>query len=327
MKYDYTIITPLFNERNGIGKFILQLEAVINELNKKVLILFINDSSTDDSVNQIEKYCYEKSFDFKILDLPYNVGQQNAIWIGVNYLQINSSDEFKSDIIVMDSDGEDDPETIKLLVKNVADYDVCFVQRKKRHESVLFKLGYSFYKIFFRILIGKPMNIGNYSIISSEFLPKILNQPFIHFASFLTKRAHKINYVQANRGKRIADESKIGFKGLFIHAFKSIIEFSDELIFFIIKSMIIISSFLLSLAIWVIINKYVYKQAILGWASIFGMLLFLMLIVLFISVVTLVVLSAIRNDLKLNHQNRFLIKRLIEKDKNKITILNLEIDN
>ena len=75
--------------------------------------------------------------------------------MGLNYTLSNPIDK----IIVMDSDGEDNPSYLhKLIEKNSHKKSNIVAKRVKRKESFIFILFYSIYKLFFSLLTGYNLN-------------------------------------------------------------------------------------------------------------------------------------------------------------------------
>ncbi|WP_251274030.1 glycosyltransferase, partial [Enterobacter hormaechei] len=74
-----------------------------------------------------------------VIRLRRNVGHQRAIAIGLGYV----AEHFDGNdiVVVMDSDGEDTPESITELVAGLesADVDVVVASRRSRVESLKFK--------------------------------------------------------------------------------------------------------------------------------------------------------------------------------------------
>ena len=119
--------------------------------------------------------------------------------MGLNYTLTNPIDK----IIVMDSDGEDNPSYIhKLIEKNTQIKSNIVAKRIKRKESFIFILFYSIYKLIFSILTGYNLNFGNFSIINFNFVQKILNveNNFNLFFSFSFKSRQK--YTQNTYSKK-----------------------------------------------------------------------------------------------------------------------------
>ena len=87
-------------------------------------------------------FCNSSRFFELILNLDKNVGSQKAIFFGLKYLQKIIKKKDKETIIsILDSDGEDNPNMVKKLIKLVnlkKDYFI-FASRKKRTESNFLK--------------------------------------------------------------------------------------------------------------------------------------------------------------------------------------------
>ena len=126
-----SIIIPIFNEENNLAKLIEKLINNTKDKNKenKFELIFVNDGSTDKSVNIIKKL---KQENFKIINLVRNFGQTAAIMAGID----NSKGKI---IILMDGDGQNDPSEIYKLLNmiNKEGFDVVSGWRFKRNDSFL----------------------------------------------------------------------------------------------------------------------------------------------------------------------------------------------
>ena len=133
-----SIVIPVYNEEQNLPNFIEKLIKNTKAIDNEFELIFVNDGSTDKSVNVIEKL---KQKNFKIISLVRNFGQTAAIMAGID----NSKGEI---IIMMDGDGQNDPSDIdKLLdmIKNDS-FDVVSGWRFKRNDS------------FLRVLLSKIAN-------------------------------------------------------------------------------------------------------------------------------------------------------------------------
>jgi hypothetical protein len=100
-----------------------------------------------------------------VLRLAVNLGHQRAIAAGLS--RIAKRDDIDA-IVVMDSDGEDRPEDVmRLCAANESHPDaVTFAGRASRTESHAFRAGYRSYKVLFRLLTGRAINFGNFSLLA-----------------------------------------------------------------------------------------------------------------------------------------------------------------
>jgi glycosyltransferase involved in cell wall biosynthesis len=158
-----------------------------------------------------------------VIALPRTMGHQEAIYQGLSYASHSSAQRF----IVMDADGEDDAEAIMELA-TIRDASVVFVARGKRSESFGFQLGYRLYRLLFRLVAGRSISFGNYSIIDRSVLAAVLDRSFVHYAAFLSKRPVPSQVIVRDRRPRLDGRSKMGYKDLAAHALRSLVEYGDE---------------------------------------------------------------------------------------------------
>ena len=167
----------------------------------------------------------------------------------------------------MDADGEDAPSAIPQLLAH-REYDIVNVVRGKRQEGLLFKISYAIYKSIFRLITNKQMNFGNFCLISRKVLNSAIFHTFTHFAAFLSKQRATRKFIIAERGKRLDGISKMNYKGLLSHAFKSFVEYGEDLLMIFLKSFIFIMILFVVAISNVIYQKYFADTAILGWTSV-----------------------------------------------------------
>ena len=259
-----TIITPCYNENTTVIRFLESLEAVLQALPQAFSVVVVNDSSTDHTLELLRAFSFHAAnLELKVLNLKFNVGHQSAIYQGMLYAATTDSQRF----IVMDSDGEDAPTAIPLLLQ-FEGMDMVHVARGKRQEGIIFRLSYGVYKAIFRLVTGKRMNFGNYCLISRKILESAVYNTFTHFAGFLSRQRGTRKYIIAEREKRIDGQSKMSFKNLLSHAFKSFVEYGEDLLMIFLKSFIVIMVLFVAAISNVIYQKFVANTAILGWTSV-----------------------------------------------------------
>ncbi len=258
-----TIITPCYNENLTAIKFLESLENTLASLPYFFNIVVVNDCSTDNTLTLLKSFKFKSSnLTLKIVNLRFNLGHQAAIFQGFLYAQSLQCDRF----VVMDSDGEDSPAAIPLLL-NHPESDIINVVRSKRKESIMFKVFYRFYKIIFKFVTGKEMNFGNFCLIRRNVLENAVFTTFSHFAAFLSKQKCTTQYIIADREMRIGGQSKMGFKKLFYHAFRSFVEYGEDMLMVFFKGFILVMAVLLLCVCNVIYQKFIVHTAILGWTS------------------------------------------------------------
>lgn len=298
MKKRYIIVTPCFNESKIISSFLDKLNETLKNNSSFFTVIVVDDSSQDLTYEIVKQYKFKSAnLDLKSIKLKFNSGHQEAIRQGLIFTK-SIPVKFEG-IIVMDSDGEDNPEAILKMIE-YDNFDIIFIERGKRIESIKFKAGYYLYKMMFSIITGKKITFGNFSLISYDVFNSIVNRKFFHYAGFLSKQKFKIETILFDRSKRIDGKSKMSYNNLVLHGMKSLVEYADELLFFLFKSFAIVFISTIVFGLIILYKKYILEEAILGWASSIGInLISINIIIVGIIIVGLLLLS-IKNSITQN---------------------------
>jgi dolichol-phosphate mannosyltransferase len=127
MKYSFVI--PVNNEEDNLVPLIGEIDTIIRQLQGSSEVIFIDDGSTDNSLNCLinlkKKYPY-----IKVIIFDKNYGQSSGFDAGI---QVATGEL----IITMDADLQNDPaDTLKLL-RYFPDYEVVIGTRVKRNDSII----------------------------------------------------------------------------------------------------------------------------------------------------------------------------------------------
>ncbi|WP_417367646.1 glycosyltransferase [Flavobacterium beibuense] len=278
-------VTPLYNDWQSCSVLVNKIKQLENTHSEYILnIVIVNDGSVtfpEDTVLFSENV--------KIINLKVNVGHQRAIAVGIQYVynEINDYDM----VVVLDSDGEDRPEDIPLLLKKCTESNtIVFAERKKREESQLFKAGYFLYKKLFKLLTGQRISFGNYSAIPSAYLKKIvaLNNIWNHYSGAIMHSKLPYDKILIDRGKRYSGTSKMNFNSLVLHGLSSIAVYFDSISVRILKFSIYGMLICFVGVIYILFQKLFTDNAIPGWAS--SLILIISGIIVQLFSVTLIVL-------------------------------------
>ena len=127
----FSIIIPIYNEEDNINKLSQSILSSLSNLDYEVI--FINDGSTDNSENIIEKLVY-KYPNISLINLRRNYGQTAAMQAGF--------DHSNGDIVIpMDGDMQNDPRDIPKLIEKINEgYDVVSGWRKDRLDKKLTRI-------------------------------------------------------------------------------------------------------------------------------------------------------------------------------------------
>ena len=145
----------------------------------------------------------------EIVTLKRNVGHQRAIAIGLAYIADQFPDADR--VIVMDSDGEDLPQTIAVLTAELdkGDVDVVVAERKSRIETLRFKAFYVVYKGLFKLLTGRKISFGNFMALDKVAVHRLaaMGELATHVAGTVLMSRLRWRTHALDRGPRYAGQS------------------------------------------------------------------------------------------------------------------------
>ena len=239
----YVILIPSFNDWECLNLLIPKIDQALKNTNENVDLLIVNDGSTKKNNLVFNKLSYLKKIE--VLNLRKNVKAQMAIATGLSFLK---KEKFNGGIIVMDADGQDDPEYLIDIFKESKKNPekTITINRTKRDDELPFKILYQMYLFLSFLLTFKYLKFGVYSYLHSSSLDKILSTNDIHlaYAASLAKHFKNKNVIFAPRKKRILGESQNTYKSLTHYALKIISVFRNQVL---INSIVLVFiSFLLS---------------------------------------------------------------------------------
>ncbi len=159
----YSVVIPILNEEEVLNKLYKRLTAVMEKLDGKYEIIFVDDGSTDRSF-EIQKELHQKDRRVKVIRFTRNFGHHIAITAGLDCSKGKG-------VVLMDGDLQDPPEAIpKLCEKFRQGYDIVYAIRKIRKDPVFKKLLSKLFYKFFRPLtkVRAYPNSGIFRIMSRQ---------------------------------------------------------------------------------------------------------------------------------------------------------------
>ena len=283
------IVTPYFEDL-ACEKFCADLDAVVDT---SIRLVIVDDGSVSRPLTAREFAI--TNIRGVIVRLKRNLGHQAAIAVGIDYAVQNY--DFDK-LVIMDSDGEDQPSDIRKLLdtleQNKSETDIVVATRKSRNETFRFKIFYSVYQIFFRMLVGRSISFGNFMVLTKKAATRMAasQETPLHVAAAALNSKLLIHKLPLDRGTRYAGKSKMNLVNLVLHGIRSIMVFSDEVIVRITLMCFAVAAGVFA-GLMVMIAMKVAGATIPGWYSTGSGLLMLLLFQLG-SMAVLILLSADR---------------------------------
>ncbi len=213
----YTILIPIYNDRESLTKLIENINEELNGVNSEVSILVINDASSQQIVDTYQNL--ENIHSFEIINMKQNRGHARCIASGLKYIYEKKEFDY---VIPMDGDGEDRPEEIKNFIElseQVGEQSIIG-ERVKRSEGLFFQICYKFHKFLTLAFTGQSIKFGNFTCLSKSTIEKMLKEKatWSSFSGSLRKLEKDLVSSPSIRGTRYFGPSQMSFFNLLKHS-------------------------------------------------------------------------------------------------------------
>lgn len=221
------VVTPIYEDTEASSRLFKELAT---EWGDDVFVVAVDDGSVHHPVDVGSLKA--APVEGVVLKLKRNVGHQRAIAIGLSYVAERLHAQQR--VVVMDSDGEDLPSTLRdlLAMLEAPALDVVVAQRKHRVETWRFKAFYMVYKRFFRLMTGRAISFGNFMALKPGAVKRLvaMQELPIHVAGAVLASKLRTGVCPLDRGPRYAGKSKMNFVGLALHGFKGLMVFAEDVL-------------------------------------------------------------------------------------------------
>ena len=273
------VTMPVYEDWPSAMELCQSIDIIFREKKSfEVGILLIDDGSTATACPRELPFRPVALESVSLLSLRRNLGHQRAIAIALAHIH----ESWKGDaIVVMDAEGEDRPEDILLLLKameNASRSTAVFAERGKRLENVLFRSFYNAYRALHRVLTGRDIRFGNFSVLPWSHLDTLVLFPEMwnHYAATFLKSRLSYVRVRCDRAPRKSGKSHMNFVSLLIHGLSALFA-NQEVMGARLLVMILVTTLSLFLGACAVVGVRLFTHlAIPGWAtSTMGLLLIL----------------------------------------------------
>jgi dolichol-phosphate mannosyltransferase len=164
MKPVLSIVSPMYNEAEGIEEFVRQVHAAVDPLGEAWELILVNDGSKDGSLAVAAKIAAGDPV-VRVVSFSRNFGHEAASTAGLRYAGGRA-------IVLIDSDLQDPPAVIAQMVEKWrAGYQIVYgVRAKRRQEPALKKVtSWLFYRTMRRLAkIDLPKDTGDFRLMDRK---------------------------------------------------------------------------------------------------------------------------------------------------------------
>jgi polyisoprenyl-phosphate glycosyltransferase len=274
-----TIVMPVYEDWDAAIELCRNIDDVFrDESSLHVDVLLVDDGSTATMPPRELPFNPKAIENVAVLGLRRNLGHQRAIAVGLAYVHEN---RICDAVVVMDADGEDRPEDILgfVAILRMAEHPTSvFAERGKRLENTRFRVFYGCYRFLHKLLTGRDIRFGNFSILPWSHLESLVVFPELwnHYAATFIKSRLPFIRLRADRAERLAGRSRMNFVSLVIHGLSALFA-SQE----VVGTRLLVTNCVVTLGLLVLIASVVGLRllthlAIPGWATTVSGLLFVL---------------------------------------------------
>jgi glycosyltransferase involved in cell wall biosynthesis len=272
-------VVPIYNDGNLAEAFCIEFENVFStflnsqKIDHFVELIFVNDGSTNDSIDKINTLHFRFPF-VKIIDLSRNFGQHIALSCGYNYAR----GEF---VTMLNVDMQEPPSEIIKLYSfiNSRNFDIVYGLVETRKTSFWNKITSTSFNHLMNFLTQEkiPNNVSTL---------RIMNRKFINNYNQLTEKSRYIpgleNWLGFKKGylpiihqERKQGNSSYNFKKRLKMAFESVISFSDFPLRLIVVFGCLVAIIGFGLTLYLIISKLLMVNYQAGYTTTISLITFL----------------------------------------------------
>ena len=267
------IIVPVFNEQEVVDLFYEEMKQILQACDVSWTILFVDDGSTDGTVQHIE-FLRHKDDRVGFITLSRNFGKEYALTAGLDYADADV-------VVVIDVDLQDPPELIPQMLNYWNEgYDVVYATRKKRDGETFMKkttASWFYHLINSMSKIDIPKDTGDYRLLDIKAVRAInkLRESNRFMKGLFAWVGYKQKAIYFDRKKRIAGTTKWNMRKLFSFAVDGITSFSYVPLKFATWIGVSVALFSFIYGLIVIAKTLIFGNDLPGYPSLMVVILFL----------------------------------------------------
>lgn len=258
------IVLPVYNEKENLRPLTARIQQALHELPINSEIIFVNDGSRDGSGEELDRIAATDR-SIRVVHLSRNFGHSAAVRAGL--------DESDSDaVILMDSDGQDDPLAIPRMIDRWLDgVQVVYAVRVARKESLWKRCLFAgFYRTLQQLSsVSIPKDAGNFGLMDRKVVDQIKRLPEVdrYIPGLRSWTGFRQESLVVERLERYDDNPRVSLSGLVSLAKTALFGFSRVPLLAFYGIAFLCAAVSLSLIGYATFHKLFTGLAIPGWAS------------------------------------------------------------
>lgn len=217
---DLCAVLPVCNEEANIVNVVSELCNTLAALPslKHVALLIVDDFSQDNSVDLLKDWFHAQQpqgVSLTLVKLKKRHGMSIALLKGFK-LATQWSPRLT---LVMDADGQDDPQFLNEMVARAEHADIIFALRGKRSESCAFRFCYATFQLLMWLGTGRSARTNQFCIMRTPVLAYVATTNYIDYlGAMLNASPFSRTALTAARRPRGGGESKYNWRGHMVTA-------------------------------------------------------------------------------------------------------------
>ncbi|MBN1545206.1 MAG: glycosyltransferase family 2 protein [Syntrophaceae bacterium] len=291
-----SVIVPVFNEEKVLTALYERTYPILSSITDNFEIIFVNDGSTDNSLDKIRTLCSDDNR-VKLIDLSRNFGKEVAMSAGLDFCRGEA-------VVIIDADLQDPPELIPSMVEKWREgFDVVYATRTSRQGETFLKKATAefFYRVIGRLSRTEiPRNTGDFRLMNRRTVEalKLLREQNRFMKGLFSWVGFEQVSIPYLREPRVAGGTKWNYWKLWNFAIEGITSFSYVPLQVAGYLGLLVAAVSFLYAAYLVIRTFLFGIDVPGYAS-------LMVAILFFSGVQLLVLGVLGEYLgRISHETK-----------------------
>jgi dolichol-phosphate mannosyltransferase len=272
IKKKISVVVPSFNEEKNIGFLIEQINETLSHTNYDYELIFVDDGSSDNTLNEI-KFNAQLHTNVFYIELSKNFGKDHALKAGIAMAQGDA-------VITMDADMQHPPNLILKMLKYWENgYDIIYTYRQnsnphaKGYQKATSKLFYKGINMLSDIKLEN--GTADFRLMDEKVVKqlKLIDEYEIFFRGIIKWAGYKQIGIPYTPSKRHTGEASYSFFKLVRLAVGSIMAFSARPLYLVAGIGLFFSAMAI-LYIPYVLFSYFAGYAVSGWASVLATIAF-----------------------------------------------------